>query len=160
MPALAATGDGSTPSPSSSPPSASITEQPQGVGQFHAFNASDLIGKTVKDQKGQTLGEVRDVVIGSNGKADFVILSYGGFIDRNQKYAPVPYQTFMSSLSNNSTKINTATELTANLDKAKLDKAPTFSDKNWDNMKASQGKICSYFGPGQCPGLFLQGQKS
>lgn len=129
-------------------------EQPQGAVQFHAFNASDLIGKTVLDQKGETLGEVRDVVIGTDGRVDFVILSHGSFADFDLKYVPIPFQTFMSSTTN-SAEIDTASYVISNLDKAKLDRAPMFSNKNWNTIKASKDKICSYYGAGQCPSRFM-----
>jgi len=47
------------------------------MGEFHSFNANDLIGKTVKNKQGETLGKVEDLVIGSDGTADFVVLSRG-----------------------------------------------------------------------------------
>jgi hypothetical protein len=47
------------------------------------------------------------------------------------------------------TQIRNDKDLTSNFDKAKIDSAPTFADRNW-NVSGSQNKICSYFGPGQC----------
>jgi sporulation protein YlmC with PRC-barrel domain len=117
---------------------------------FQAFNASDLMGKTVKNSKGEELGKVEDLVIGSNGRADFVVLEHGGVLGVEGKYVLVPYQTFMNST--NIAKINTDHDLTANLDKARFDAAPTFSDKKWDlSNTATRNKVCSYYGPDACP---------
>ncbi len=148
LPAFAATGEGS--GSSSNPASSPSMIEPQGTGQFHAFNAGDLIGKTVKDRKGEELGKVEDVVIGSDGYADFVVLARGGFIDIGEKYVPVPFQTFMSNATNIA-KLNTAGDVMVNLTKDKIAKAPSFSKDNLGNIRTSQDKICSYFGAGQCP---------
>lgn len=120
-------------------------------GTFHTFNASDLIGNTVKNSHGDDLGKVEDVVIGSDGRAHFVVLSRGGTLSVGAKYIPVPYQTFMSN-STNIAKINTDNDLIANLDKAKLDTAPSFKDKKYDlSSRDSQMKICRHYGAGACP---------
>lgn len=120
-------------------------------GQFHAFNASDLLGKTVKNSHGDDLGKVEDVVIGSDGRANFVVLERGGTLGIGAKYVPVPFHTFMSN-STNISKLDTDKDLIANLDISKLDGAPNFSDRKWDlSTSASQNKICSYYGAGACP---------
>ncbi len=160
VPAFAATENSTTPSSTSSGPSSNIsTEQLQSANQLHGVSVSDLIGKTVENKKGETLGVVKDVVIGSDGIADFVIIAhggFGGFVNVDQKYVPVPYQTFMSNMTNLA-KIDTDSDIIANLDKSQLDKAPTFSKMDWNSMKASQDKICSYYGQGQCPRRCTQG---
>jgi sporulation protein YlmC with PRC-barrel domain len=123
----------------------------QSSGQFHAFNANDLIGKTVKDSKGNELAKVEDLVIGSDGRTDFVVLSRGGTLGVGTKYIPIPFQTFMSD-STNMAKINTDSDLVSNLNTAKLDEAPSFKDKNYDlSTRDSQMRICRYYGAGACP---------
>jgi sporulation protein YlmC with PRC-barrel domain len=116
-----------------------------------AFNVNDLIGKSVKNSRGDELGKVEDVIIGSDGRAQFVVLSRGGTLGVGAKYVPVPFNTLMSN-STNIARIKTDNDLIANLDKAKLDSAPSFSDKRFDlSSRDSQNKICSYYGAGACP---------
>jgi sporulation protein YlmC with PRC-barrel domain len=131
-----------------SPSSSSSTTS---TSSFKAFHASDMIGKTVKNKDGEELGKVEDLVISRDGRIDFVVLSYGGTLGIGEKFIPVPYQTFMSN-EHNMANLNSDNDLIANLDKAQLDKAPSFSDRNWDvSSKSMQDKICSYYGAGACP---------
>jgi sporulation protein YlmC with PRC-barrel domain len=114
---------------------------------FHPFYTKDLLGKTVKDQKGKTIGKVADVVIGKDGRADFVVLSRGGMFSRG-KYTPIPFKTFISSATNLN-DLRKASYLKTSLSRAKIDKAPTYSSRRW-NLTGSQDKICGYYGSGQC----------
>ena len=114
---------------------------------FHPFYTKDLLGKTVKDQKGRTIGKVEDVVIGNDGRVDFVVLFRGGMFSRG-KYTPIPFKTFISSATNLN-DLQKAGYLKTNLSKARIDKAPTYSSRRW-NLTGSQDKICGYYGPGQC----------
>ncbi len=118
---------------------------------FQTFHANDMIGKTLKNKQGDDLGKVEDLVISNDGRIDFVVLSYGGTLGIGAKYVPVPYQTIMSN-SANFANISSNNDLIANLDKSKLDAAPSFSDKNWNaSSQDTREKICSYYGAGSCP---------
>ncbi len=120
--------------------------QLQNSGQFQGdFNTKDLVGKIVKDNQGQTVGKVENIVIGNNGMANFVVLRSGP----DQKYIAVPFKTFISRTTNLKTLMSD-TEVIANLDKSKLESAPAFENMNWATIKNSQDKICNYFGPEQC----------
>lgn len=120
----------------------------QAAANFKPFNASNLIDKSVRDQDGNTIGKVADVLIGKDGKADFVVLSHGGTLWFGEKYTPIPFETFMSNATNIA-QIDSASDVTTKLSKAKIDSAPEFSSRHWD-MSGSQNKICSYFGQEQC----------
>jgi len=126
----------------------STMRQSQMAASTDLFNASDLINKKVIDKKGDDLGKVEDVVLGSDGKAQFVVLERGGFLDIGTKYVPIPFKTFISNVTDLA-QIRNNKDLTSNFDKSKIDSAPTFAERNW-NVFGSQNKICSYFGPGQC----------
>ena len=143
FPVFAAQSDSSA----SQPMNHQTMGQSQQAMNFHPFNAKDLLGKTVKDQKGKSIGKVADVVIGNDGRADFVVLSRGGFFSRG-KYTPVPFKTFMSSATNIN-DLRKAGSIKTSLSKARIDKAPVYSSRHW-NLTGSQDKICSYYGAGQC----------
>ncbi len=120
---------------------------------FHAFEMKDLMGKTVKNQNGETLGKIEDAVVGEDGRVDYMVLSRGGLLGAGEKYVPIPFKTFMTNTTNMA-KLNTDSDLIFKFDKAKLDSAPTFSDKKWDlSNKSWQNKVCSYYGAGACPYL-------
>ncbi len=146
LPASAAQTNSSESQPMNQMGSQSSMGQSQGMNS-RPFNAKDLLGKTVKDRKGKSIGKVADLVIGNDGRADFVILSRGGFFSRG-KYTPVPYKTFISSATN-LYQLRKDRDLKTNLSKAMIDKAPTYSRLHL-NLMSSQNKICSYYGMGQC----------
>ena len=121
--------------------------QSQRAMNAHPFNVKDLLGKSVKDQKGKSIGKVADVVIGSDGRADFIVLSRGGVFSGG-KFTPVPFKTFISNATNLN-DLRKAGYLKTSLTRARIDKAPTYSSRHW-NLTGSRDKICSYYGAGQC----------
>ena len=56
------------------------------------YRASKVIGSSVVNEAGNTVGTVDDVIIGEDGKAPFVVLSVGGFLGIGTKLVVLPYQ--------------------------------------------------------------------
>jgi len=56
------------------------------------FRASKVIGSSVVNEAGDTVGKVDDVIIGENGKAPFVVLAVGGFLGIGDKLVVLPYE--------------------------------------------------------------------
>jgi sporulation protein YlmC with PRC-barrel domain len=56
------------------------------------FRASKVIGSSVVNDAGDTVGRVDDVIIGEDGKAPFVVLAVGGFLGIGDKLVVLPYQ--------------------------------------------------------------------
>ena len=56
------------------------------------FRASKVIGSSVVNEAGDTVGRVDDVIIGEEGKAPFVVLAVGGFLGIGDKLVVLPYQ--------------------------------------------------------------------
>jgi sporulation protein YlmC with PRC-barrel domain len=55
---------------------------------------SDLLGVAVKDTKGQQLGTVKDVVLGTtSGQIRYVALSFGGFLGIGDQLVAVPWES-------------------------------------------------------------------
>jgi sporulation protein YlmC with PRC-barrel domain len=119
--------------------------QSQNGAASNAFNAKDLIGKDVKTSTGDSIGEVKDVILGADGRADFVVLSRGGILGAGTKYVPIPFKTFMSE--SNVQRVEADKDLVINLDKSKIDSAPSFSNEKWDKAGADwMHKSNCYFG--------------
>ncbi|MGE5146794.1 MAG: PRC-barrel domain-containing protein [Candidatus Eiseniibacteriota bacterium] len=57
----------------------------------YQFRASDIIGKTVKNTKGETLGSVDDLVVSRDDKVVYAIVSVGGFLGVGDKLVAVRY---------------------------------------------------------------------
>ena len=63
------------------PPSAEITPNPLlGSGTTSDWRASKLIGTTMSNVLGETVGSVEDIVIDADGKVVAVMVSVGGFL--------------------------------------------------------------------------------
>ncbi len=118
--------------------------------ESHTFNLSDLMSKTVKNQRGEELGKIEDVIIGRDGNASFVVLSRGGISGIGSTYVPVPFKTFMSSWTN-MMKLDTDKDVIAKLDKATLDSGPIFTNKKDLASSATQDKVCKHYGANACP---------
>ncbi|MGE0117819.1 MAG: DUF4142 domain-containing protein [Dongiaceae bacterium] len=53
--------------------------------------AADLIGQTVVNQNGEEVGSIADIVLNSNDRAVYAILSVGGFLGIGDKSVAVPF---------------------------------------------------------------------
>jgi hypothetical protein len=147
LPVLADENNSSVSQPTHQPKNQSQMGQSQQAMNFHPFNTKDLLGKTIKDQKGNSIGKVADMTIGSGGRVDFVVISRGGILRKGQ-FTPVPFKTFISSATNLN-DLRKASYIKTSLSKARIDKAPTYSRSHF-NLIGSRNKICSYYGAGQC----------
>ncbi len=56
-----------------------------------AFRASELVGATVYNDQGNSVGKVNDVLLDTSGKADKVVISVGGFLGIDSKYVDVSF---------------------------------------------------------------------
>ena len=61
-------------------------------GHTTAIRAKKVIGTTVKDSAGQTIGSVEDVVLDKlSNDIMFAVVSFGGFLGIGEKYHPIPW---------------------------------------------------------------------
>ncbi|SRR6266404_4454812 len=56
------------------------------------YRASKVIGSSVVNEANDTVGKVDDIIITSDGKAPFAVLSVGGFLGVGSKYVALPYE--------------------------------------------------------------------
>lgn len=93
------------------------------------FNrASSLIGMNVKNQQGEGLGEIKDLVLDlQSGKISYAVLSVGGFLGIRDKLIAIPPSVFTMDTTDN--------KLVLNADKAKLQQAPGFARNNWPDVE-------------------------
>ena len=77
----------------------------------HAIAASQVNGTNVYNTSGEKLGSVHDVILDKmSGKAEYAIMSFGGFLGIGDKYHPLPwsqlrYDTSRKAMSSTSTVI-------------------------------------------------------
>ena len=56
------------------------------------YRASKIIGSNVVNDADETIGEVNDVLVSSDGKEPYVVLSIGGFLGMGDHLVVVPYE--------------------------------------------------------------------
>ncbi len=57
------------------------------------YRASKIIGSNVVNDANETIGEINDVLVSSDGKQPFAVLSIGGFLGMGNHLVVVPYET-------------------------------------------------------------------
>jgi sporulation protein YlmC with PRC-barrel domain len=56
------------------------------------YRASKVIGSSVVNDAGDTVGKVDEIIVGPDGKAPFVVVSVGGFLGLGDKLVALPYE--------------------------------------------------------------------
>ena len=74
--------------PKSATPSATSAD----MTSTDAFRASKLIGTNVKNNDGDTIGEVDDLIISSGNQMLQAVLSVGGFLGIGERHVTVPFK--------------------------------------------------------------------
>ena len=79
------------------------------------WRASSLVGATVYDDQGNSIGTVNDLLVSSDGSTQNVVLSVGGFLGIGSKLVQVPFNTikFAPSASNPESGSKQATQASA-----------------------------------------------
>lgn len=133
-------GSSSSQSPSSSPSSSSSSSAsaPSATSRMGPERASQLMSATVKDQQGNSVGQINDFVINpTSGRVQFAIISLS---DQAGKLTAVPWPLIRPGSEPNS--------VTLNVSKQKLDSAQTFDASSWPDFSqpSTSQQIYSYFG--------------
>ena len=63
-------------------------------GHTSAIRGKKVLGTTVKNTAGETLGSVEDIVLDKrSNNIMFAVLSFGGFLGIGEKYHPIPWSS-------------------------------------------------------------------
>jgi sporulation protein YlmC with PRC-barrel domain len=105
-----------------------------------SHRGSDFMNKSVKNDKGENLGSVKDIVFDRDGELSYIIVSSAAAAD---KLIPIPFEAGMVKFEDNAVVVS-------DLDKSKLDKAPTFGSAEWDKLNdpAFESRIHGYYKEG------------
>ena len=88
------------------------------------IRATKLIGVVVTSKDGENLGQVQDLVIDpQSGKIQFALVGKGFMAGLGQQMIPVPWQAV---------QVRSEREFALNVDKQKLQSAPTWSQADLD----------------------------
>ena len=115
-------------------------EQSQSMSQ-DVTRADKLIGQKAKDSQGNDLGEIKDLVIDQNGQVSYLVLSHGGVAGIGGDLVPIPYSQASVSMQEDEITLG-------NVDQAKLQNAPSFTEDEWQKLSESgfEQEVRGYFG--------------
>lgn len=97
-------------------PSATSTQTQWYTHQSGEMRASKLIGTAVKNNAGETVGDVNEVLLDKDGKVAAVILGVGGFLGMGERQVAVSFQSLHLTTNNNN---NTVVSMDATKDTLK-----------------------------------------
>ncbi len=81
-------------------------------------DASKLIGRNVQNAQGETIGEIKSIYLGKDGKVDSVLVGVGGFLGMGDREVKVAWKDL--NIMNNGEKV------TVNMTKDQLKSAPEY----------------------------------
>lgn len=110
---------------------------------MHGARASDVIGMNVRNQRGEDLGEINDLVIDMNNeRVHYAILAFGGIAGLGEKLFAYPMHVF--------TRAPDGESLVLAVDEERLEAAPGFERDQWPDWQQEEGyraQVDRYFGP-------------
>jgi len=93
--------------------------------------ASSIIGTDVVNPKGESLGDVKEVVIDPRtGKVAYAVVSFGGFLGMGEKLFAIPFSSFNYDVEEN--------EYVLDVSQERLKAAPGFDADHWPAMNNEQ----------------------
>jgi sporulation protein YlmC with PRC-barrel domain len=105
------------------------TSASEKVVTVKAFRVSKLEGMVVKNETGEDLGKINELVLDvESGKVMYVALSVGGVLGVGDKLIAVPYQEFQLKHD------EADTYFVLDIAKPKLEAAPGFDEDNWPDV--------------------------
>jgi len=105
--------------PSAIPDKIADKSSAKGVGLGSEVAASDLLNQKVKNPANETVGDINDLSIGSDGKIAAVIIGVGGFLGMGEKNVSLPYDQLSFSRDGKGSLV-----VTVNITKDSLQSAP------------------------------------
>lgn len=133
------------------------TTDQAGATQQSEVRLSKLMNAEIKSKSGENLGKLEDLMINpQTGQVDFAVIGRGGFLGLGEKLVPVPWQAVT---------VQSEKQFTLNVDKQKLQSAPTV-DKKFSELQQPGYDVTIYrfysipMGTAETPGSTEQGQGS
>lgn len=91
------------------------------------LSAGTMNGTSIKNPKGESLGDIKDLMIDLNsGRVAYAVVEFGGLFGIGSKLFAVPLKALRQDASNKCFVLNA--------DKASLEKASGFDKDNWPDF--------------------------
>ena len=89
--------------------------------------ASSIIGTDVVNPEGESLGDIKEVVIDPyTGRVAYAVVAFGGFLSMGEKLFAIPFSSF---------DYNTTTQnYSLDVSRERLEAAPGFDPAHWPSM--------------------------
>jgi sporulation protein YlmC with PRC-barrel domain len=95
--------------------------------------ASSILGTSVFNPKGESLGEIKEVVIDPRiGRVAYVVVSFGGFLGLGQKLFAIPFSAFSFNVADGTYVLDLAPERLKEAPGFDADHWPAMSDEKWN----------------------------
>src|SRR5262245_28438598 len=109
------------------------------------YRGSKLIGADVENPQGKNLGDIKDVVMDTQGQIRYAVLAFGGFMGMGEKYFAVPWPALKAVEGQ---QPGDRDRFVLNVDQEKLKNAPGFDKNNWPNMadRSWGQQVYAYYG--------------
>lgn len=101
----------STDTPSATTPRAPRASTTPAAGPVAEIGAATLVGTDVKNSAGDNIGEIKDIMVDSSGKATSVILGTGGVLGLGERSVPISWDQVKIS-RNDAGNLEASTTLT------------------------------------------------
>jgi sporulation protein YlmC with PRC-barrel domain len=122
-----------------------------GVGKelTGSHRGSEFMNKTVKNDMGENLGKIKDFIFDREGELSYIVVSEAAAED---KLIPIPFTSGMVKFEEDSVVLS-------NVDKSKLDNAPTFGSAEWNKLDdpTFESTVHGYYSEGGAAGQIRGG---
>jgi len=109
----------------------------------HILGATSLVGSHVRNQTGDDLGRVEQIMLDlTSGHIGYAVISVGGFLGIGVKMVAVPWSAFAIE------EVEQGPRLILDVDRKTLEDAPGFDKDNWPDMTdpAFEQEIHKHYG--------------
>jgi len=121
-----------TPQQAANPPASATAPA---TTDHSAADARKLIGRNIQNAQNETIGEIKSIYIGKDGKVDSVMVGVGGFLGMGDREVRIPWSDL--NIANNGEKV------TVNMTKDQLKAQPAYKYPN----ETYRGQVFTDTGP-------------
>ena len=105
-----------------------LAAEPMAQSWGKAYSFDQIKGTLVKNQQGQELGRINDIVIDTQGHVPFALLNHGGYLGMGGKLVAVPFSALSFDAMGKHLVLNASKE---KLDAAAAFKMSDLADQKW-----------------------------
>lgn len=112
-----------------------------GQGFHTTVRGSELIGKDVVNRNEEELGSVEDIIIGADGRLNYLVVSHGGVLGIGDNLIAVPVSAIDAS-------VDSEESIVLNVSREELENAPNFAKTEWPDFAdpSYENDVQGYFG--------------